>query len=412
MQIAIQIMQTEPLSKKGYPVKLIISHKGKIKRKLLFHSFPQNWDFGSNVPLNTHPNFNKVMPDIFILKAKIYEAEKMGDLTAAINFLTDTEKAKKNTSITIGKFIDQLVSEMKMQNRDGHGENFSTAKNEFLRFTDDLSFEDLDYNLLVTYKSFLMSKNRNAGKFGTDGKPLPFQGISKSTVHNHLKMLRIAYYDYCRRYNVEKRPIFEGIFNGITVKFNRNKKKYITIDDLIKLENSTLENRMGRAVDLWLLTFYLGGVNLKDLYYLKNKNISNGRAYFKRAKKGDDGYEFDVKIFDKAAKILNKYRSPDDEYVFNFDKSFIRFKQFYNDHWRAMPLVQKRLGIEVQPTGGKLSFNVARHTFSTIGVQKGVNREIKGLLMGHDIGDIQSVYEDYPEEMRDAAHWEIIRLDS
>lgn len=77
--------------------------------------------------------------------------------------------------------------------------------------------------------------------------------------------------------------------------------------------------------------------------------------------------------------------------------------------YRSLRLVQKDLNIRVAPKDEALGLNVARHSFSTLGVQQGVNREIKALLMGHEIGDVQAYYETYTPEMRDREHAKIIR---
>ena len=163
-----------------------------------------------------------------------------------------------------------------------------------------------------------------------------------------------------------------------------------------------------RAVDLWLLMFYFGGQDLKDIYYLENSQINKGRVYFMRGKLAGSGYQFDLKIVLKAEKIIDKYRVSG-KYVFPWKKDFDSYKSFRDNLRRSFDFIQKKYNIEVLPLGGPIRVKVARHTFATIGKQLFIDSDLLRELMGHERNDVDTIYKDkFPEKVRDEAHLQII----
>jgi integrase len=163
-----------------------------------------------------------------------------------------------------------------------------------------------------------------------------------------------------------------------------------------------------RAADLFLLMFYFGGQDLKDIYYLEQSQINNGRIYFQRGKLSGNGYEFDLKITKKAQIILDKYTVAG-KYVFAWRKDFAGYKHFRDNLRRSFDKLQELTKIQVLPMGGELRIKVARHTFATIGKQLFVETDLLRELMGHERDDVDTIYKDkYPQEVRDLAQLKII----
>jgi len=65
----------------------------------------------------------------------------------------------------------------------------------------------------------------------------------------------------------------------------------------------------------------------------------------------------------------------------------------------------------VLPKGGELTSKVIRHSFATIGKFLMIDVDVIRELMGHERGDMDTVYKDlYPEGVRDAAQLKITSL--
>lgn len=66
------------------------------------------------------------------------------------------------------------------------------------------------------------------------------------------------------------------------------------------------------ARDLWLLSFFLVGINFKDLLHLPKGAIKKGRIVYNRAKTGTI---FSINVEPEALEIINKYKG--DKYLLN-----------------------------------------------------------------------------------------------
>ena len=53
----IMLLKNDGLTKNGYPIKLILSHDRKIKRKKLFSSFEADWNNLRQLPKPTSADF-------------------------------------------------------------------------------------------------------------------------------------------------------------------------------------------------------------------------------------------------------------------------------------------------------------------------------------------------------------------
>jgi len=65
----------------------------------------------------------------------------------------------------------------------------------------------------------------------------------------------------------------------------------------------------------------------------------------------------------------------------------------------------------LSPRGiGNLGWKLSRHTFANIAKSLFLEVDLIRELMAHERDDIDNYYKDrYPEEVRDKAHWEIIK---
>ena len=379
--------------KNGFPVVVDLHHKSKrlfFTLKLYFEK--KDWDFKNQLPKNDKQLFvvvkkKKLLLEnilLDILSGEQYSLEKVKKL-----LLGETEIIQ--TASFLDFFLD-FIQEKTAAKNIATAKSYENARNQLKIFRSKVLFSDVDYNLLNEFKQWQVK-----------------EGNSKSTIHTYLRKYRTVYNEACRRNLITDQKPFEGIFKGITIKANRTKKRNITKADIVKLEGvSGLSMYHQRAVDLWLLLFYLGGQDLKDVYYLETKQIQKNRVYFMRGKLAGAGYQFDLKIVEKAQKIIDKYKVSG-KYVFGWRKDFDGYKNFRDNLRRSLDKVQLAQKINVLPLGGFIRIKVARHTFATIGKQLFIDADLLRELMGHERNDVDTIYKDkFPEKIRDAAHLKII----
>ena len=387
--------RTTQKRKNGFPVVVFLSQNSERKKvNLKLFSESEDWDFEKQLPKNDR---NKVLA---IQKKKLLLDHMLLDIDAGE--LYSLERVK-NTLLGIAapisadpasflEFAAIFIQEKKDANSISTALGYENAVNRMRTFRSKLLFSDIDYNLLNKFKAWRLA-----------------DGNSKSTVHTYLRKYRTIWNEAFRRGHVSGASPFEGVFQGITVKANRTKKRNISKASIQKLEAvQGLTMYHQRAVDLFLLLFYCGGQDLKDVYYLENSQINKGRIYFVRGKLSGNGYEFDLKIVPKAQKIIDTYKVSG-KFLFPWRKDFAGYKGFRDNLRRSMDFIQQEQNIEVLPLGGPIRIKVARHSFATIAKNLFVETDLLRELMGHERDDVDTIYKDkYPQEMRDAAHLKII----
>lgn len=292
-------------------------------------------------------------------------------------------------------FFDTIIKEKLKLGKITTADIHLVAKKNLMIYKSNLFFSEIDYNFLNSFKEWKLAS-----------------GNKKNTVHTYLRKIKYVYNEAVRRGIVKDKKPFKDVFKGISIKANRNKKKYLSLQNMAKIEQiDNLRMSHQRSLDLFLLMFYLGGQSLKDIYFIKNKDVHRGRVYFKRSKLDDVGYEFDLKIFSKSKKIIDKYAT-DGEYLFGkWRKDDLGYKNFRSNFRRSLQKVQKEYQIEVLPKGGNISVTTARHTFATRAKFLFIETDLIRELMGHERSDVDTIYKDrYPQKIRDEAHLKIVSL--
>ncbi|SEC44314.1 hypothetical protein SAMN04489761_3008 [Tenacibaculum sp. MAR_2009_124] len=388
------------LRKDGFPVVVKLSHKGDKKPfSLGINFFEDEWDFKKEEPLNNKRDILYIKKKKLLLEELLFMA--LDDPSINFEYIKLKLKGEEETVTTqcFYEFSEFYIGELKKKLDDkglekiGNANSYAAAIAQMKVFRKKLMFSEIDYTLLSNFKNWQFSK-----------------GNKKNTIAAYMKSYRALYNEAARRGLIENKKPFEGVFKGITVKSNRTQKKHISKETLKILEDiEGLPFGRQRCLDLWLLQFYLGGVDFKDLYFLENFQIAKGRVFFTRGKLDENGYQFDLKIFPKAAKIIDKYRMKNDRFVFPWRKDYTGYKTFYSRVLTNLLRIQKDYEINVEPMGANFGTKVSRHTFATIGSRLFIEPDILRTLMGHERDDIDMVYKDvYPQKVRDKNHLKII----
>jgi hypothetical protein len=379
--------------KSGFPVSVFLFQNKKQKKFNLGVNFELiDWDFDKNEPKVDPRSQLLIRKKKLLLDEIVYKSsyERFISLDEAKSIVLG--EIKSIDSDDFYEFADVFIQELLKNGKDSNAAAYQNAITQLKKFRAKMSFKDINYSTLNQFKQFRLR-----------------MGNSKNTVHTYLRKYRALYNEAVRRLPIKNQNPFDGVFKGVTVKANRTKKRYIDKDGISFLESiNGLTSSHQRSLDLWLLSFYLGGQNLQDLYYLKHSQINNGRVFFTRGKLDETGYEYDLKIVPKAQKIIDKYYV-DGEYLFPWRKDYTGRDTFRHNLRRSLLFIQDQYNIEVLPKGGNFTIQVARHSFATIGKQLFIDSDLLRELMGHERSDIDTVYKDrFPEEVRDKEHFKII----
>ena len=261
---------------------------------------------------------------------------------------------------------------------------------------DVLYFENINTKTMERFKYYLQT-----------------QGLKNTSIHNYLRTIRAVYNKAVKIEGVQDNKPFAGVFNDVTVRARRLKNRYMDKKLLGQFRDLELTHPSHqRVVDLSMLQFYLGGMDLIDIYYMERANLVGGRYYYTRKKLGARGYEIDIMVPPQALEIIKRYQGNDKKYLFDWLKLPAAYRNFRSNQIRRLKSIQQKHDLILLPTNAALNTKTFRHTFATIAKFEHVDPDLIRELMGHERNDIDTVYKDkFLTQERDAAQMKIISLE-
>lgn len=270
----------------------------------------------------------------------------------------------RNTYINIGKFCDVAT----------------------------LSFEQITYEWLKDFDKFL-----------TDS------GISINGRGVYMRNIRAIFNDAikCGRVDLGAYP-----FRNFKIKTEKTRKRALTVEQLRELRDHKCEAYQERYRDMFMLIFYLHGINLVDLLQLRE--ITNGRIEFSRSK---TGHLHSIKVEPEAIEIINRYRGK--EYLLNILEGY----KDYRDFTHRMNIGLKKIGeLTWVENAAKTKKNTkaikaffpdissywARHTVATLAKSIGVSIDTIAAMLGHEQNTVTHIYIDYDLDLIDKANRKLI----
>lgn len=153
----------------------------------------------------------------------------------------------------------------------------------------------------------------------------------------------------------------------------------ITVDDVKKIRDSTPKEKSLRvARDLFMLSYYLGGINLIDLmqFNFKNKDtIEYVREKSKNTKKGDKKISFSIP--EEAKPIIKEWIGKNGKLHFGYKYTYDNFRKFVTKEIRRLA---ENIGIE-----SHVVYYSARKSFVQHGFELGISLEVLEYCIGQSM---------------------------
>lgn len=267
----------------------------------------------------------------------------------------------------------------------------------------DIFFDDITFELLQNYKSFLEKENlKSANRY-----LLYIRQIYNHAIENDC---------FFPKSNPFKKSLFPKKINSTTT--NRNLTKEQTIQ-LFNLSYSTRWNKkyIDVALDFWKFCFLMRGINFIEMALMKKEDVQTDYFTFTREKlKTRTNKTQKIKIFPEARAIINKYIDDKSEFVFpllenGFNKDLnVRDYRFYKDKMSVVNSNLRKIGKDLN-----ISFNLttmsARYTFINLAKLNQVPFLYLQELIGHKNLTTTDIYLDvFPQSKIDEYHRQIIDL--
>lgn len=263
----------------------------------------------------------------------------------------DLQKAKTDITILFNEYINALENEDRLKTRD----NYKCALNSFKKFKPKLFFEDINETFLKNYRAWMLT-----------------EGNSHTTAQMYMRNLR-AVFNLAIKDGYISQRLYP--FNDFVIGTSAKSKSVLYPEEVKALfDYSPKSMREHRAKDIWMFCYLANGMNPKDFFYLKHKNIQGDFIVFVRekTKRTNTVADKEIRVFlhDELKRIIadmgTKAKTPDD-FLFPFLKGYPtaagmerRRKKFQKQANRKLREIGKQLGFTTP-----LILNLARHSFST-----------------------------------------------
>lgn len=202
-------------------------------------------------------------------------------------------------------------------------------------------------------------------------------------------------------------------FRKYKIKAERVPINNISVKQLRELRDCDVEPYRRIYRDLFLLSFYLCGINPVDLLHLTKDNIKNGRIVYTRRKTHK---LYDIPLPEEAKVIFERYHG--EKYLLNvmdYEHDYVKFVSKWGKHLKelgpmgvypdAIGRKRRKMGKPIVPEATVYS---ARYTFASIGAELEIPRETIALCLGHSWADVTSHYISYDMKRIDDAVRKII----
>ena len=254
----------------------------------------------------------------------------------------------------------------------GSRENYMVAYRAFKRFVgmETLDISRVTSRLMREYESFLESKH------GKGARAVTMYTAAVKHVHSLAR----------KKYNNDEtgeQPIrnpFEFYTPPKQKPATRHRDVDLSVLQKMIDTRETLTGRERRAVDAFLISFAMMGMNAPDL--LSCRPAKDGVIIYNRQKTKDhrpDKAEMRVRIEPPVMPLFREWAGDDGKHAFSFYRFHENFKQFTWALAKGLKRYRQRVGI----TDGELDFYSARHTWATTAFNIGINESIVNDCLCH-----------------------------
>lgn len=370
----------------SYGVKIIIRSKGTaayISTRFRVDDISQ-WQNGKVVKNPAALYLNSKLRELYTAYMDIYDAMPVKDLPA-VDVKRYLESRFNRTNLVKDfamRYIERLISE----GRKSYAQNMTYTMKYFADcFGEDYTLQQVDVATLTRYEQFLISA-----------------GNSNTTVNirmTHLKaLLNAAVVDGMVEYKIFP-------FRSYKMPCKNVRQIWISRSELKRLRDAEFsgpsERRYTVARDLFMLSFYLAGINLTDLMdaRLDGDTLTFARKKTATRKLGEK--EVSLTIQPEARCIIDKYINDDGKLDFGYN--YRDYEQFRSFVTKSLNRIGVELGFEL-----KLMFYSARKTFVQFGQEIGVPLYVLEYAIGHSNKEANSrpIF-NYMKMMRTQADWAI-----
>lgn len=388
------------------PIKIAVNHKSRFLINLAVYVKPENFIDGEIIVPESKAR-QKSLND-YIHNRLIYVENTLNKLRLLDRLQGMTDKQLKNLLDT-GKdmqedeprlFREHYLKFVNRKTKAGTKEIYRHTLNKIDKFCnlETLTFDDITTKWLYDFDAEL-SKT-----------------CSINTRSIHLRNIRAIINDAITEEIIDQNHY---PFRRFKIKHEATRKRSLSLEQLRTLRDYDCMDHQKQYRDIFMLIFYLCGINMVDLCSLTE--ITDGRIEYRRAK---TGRLYSIKVEPEALNIINRYKGK--KYLLDINERYGNYKNYLH----RMNINLQQIGpIEyipnnTQPKGNRtktgpdkrqyngilpeLTTYWARHTWATIAASLDIPKETIAAALGHGGNSITDIYIDFDQKKVDQANRKIL----
>ncbi len=207
-------------------------------------------------------------------------------------------------------------------------------------------------------------------------KSLYDKGLKSSTIRNDITFLSIII-SYAKKHGYVTYRI--DPFVGINWPNPEPRYSWLTVDEIKKIRDVELKNRRQiKCRDYFMLSYYLGGINMADLTYLNFNDCTETIRYVRKKTENSPKLNkyVEFSIPEEAIEIIDKYKRPDGLLSMTEPQRRDCMHGYFIRHLKG---IAKITGIK------NLIFYSARKSFSQHAFNLGINTCVIDFILGHRV---------------------------
>jgi len=310
-------------------------------------------------------------------KLKIIEVDPEIDIKLLLDILKNKDKNIDFKYFFI--YTQNFIEKYKLLEKNTTAELFFYTLVSIKKFikTDRLLFKDINYKFLSDYETFLLSK-----------------GLKINAVSVYLRNIRKMFIEAKKEYPDE---ITHYPFVEFKIRTEKTIKRNLPIDVIKALKNAQLTGKQAYARDIFMLSFYLIGINFKDLY--QANTIIDNRLAYRRAK---NRRLYNILLLPEAKKIIKQY--PGKNTLLNCCEIYKTVHNFRRSTNKFIKQIAEEMELNYKPTT-----YYARHTWATIASKIKIDRDTISHALGHGIDGMTDIYINFDMDEVDKANKKVAK---
>lgn len=317
-----------------------------------------------------------------------YTARELAD------YITKHINMEGGAGIDFVTFANGYISQLKDKGRKSYAEGFEAVIRALIDFfgRDVIYIKEITAKSLTQFEAY-MSTTRTMTRVNQCGKEYKItrKPVKTQTIADYVGAIKTLFNAACEEYNDENDDaavITHNPFRKYKIKVtDEPEKRSLTIEELVEIINYAGGGgrRLELARDVFLMSFYLIGMNTADLFSVEAVAIKDGRITYKRQKtttRRKDEAVISIKIEPEVMPLFKKYLDRSKNKAFTFYR-------MYSDHHTFNANLNKGLKqlaavLKITP---QLSTYYARHSWATIADNNcSISESDIGIALNH-VGD-------------------------